>query len=346
MKRSLLAGALASCLCLSSCLLPHRYTGKVRQKIRAEEITSIAFGSCSNQNKPQPVLEAVVKRKPDLFVYLGDNIYSNTDVMAVMRWKYRKLLLKREFRQLVDSVPVIAVWDDHDYGFNDSGAEFKKKEGAKRVFLRFWNEPAGSQRRKHKGIYTSVLYGKEGRRVHLILLDTRTFRSGVLEKDNKYIPRPDTNATMLGSEQWAWLREKLKVPAQVTVIATSTQFAVEYNTFETWANLPSEQQRMLRLIKESGVKGLVFISGDLHYSELSKISAEGHYDLYDLTSSGITEVADGVEKNSNRVGEPFLGQNYGMLEFEWTESPVIHFRVFDKDNAVRLHKAVKLEELR
>lgn len=230
----------------------------------------IAFGSCADQEKPQPILDEVVAREPDLFVYLGDNIYGDTEDMALLRRKYDQLGEKREFRALRAEVPTFAIWDDHDYGVNDGGKEYPMKEASKKVFLDFWREPCESSRRARPGIYHSHLFEGQGRVLQLILLDTRTFRdplarNPVASWKNDYHPDPDPAKTLLGEAQWRWLSEELRRPADVRIIASSIQFAHEYNGWESWTNLPGELLKMLRIIGEAGANGVVFISGDVHW---------------------------------------------------------------------------------
>jgi len=233
-------------------------------------ITKIAFGSCSHEDKNQPLLSLAAKESPDLFIYLGDNIYGDTRDMGKLLGKYQKLANKPEFQELIDSTTILATWDDHDYGENDAGRHYPMKMESKEIFMMFWKEPAESERRTHEGIYHSLLYGPEDKRVQIILLDTRTFRDDLTKlKDKKnykndYEPCQTPDSTMLGAEQWVWLEEQFNKPAKVRIIVSSNQFAHEYNGWESWTNLPHEQKKMLDLIKSTKANGVVFISGDVH----------------------------------------------------------------------------------
>src|SRR5687768_3550031 len=133
-------------------------------------ISKIAFGSCAEEYMPQPVLDLVIKHKPDLFVYLGDNIYGDTHDVNVLRAKYDSLAIKPEFQRLKKAVPIIATWDDHDFGWNDDGRYYPFKKESKELFLNFFGEPSNSDRRKREGIYTSYMYEANGRRLQVILL--------------------------------------------------------------------------------------------------------------------------------------------------------------------------------
>jgi len=103
--------------------------------------TRIAFGSCSKQFKPQPILRKIVEKRPDLFIYLGDNIYADTYDMQVIRDKYDELGSKPEFQTLREKVTVLSTWDDHDYGANDAGKEYPRKAESREIFFDFWKVP-------------------------------------------------------------------------------------------------------------------------------------------------------------------------------------------------------------
>ncbi len=314
-------------------------------------VTKIAFGSCADQDKPQPILEKLAAINPDLFIYLGDNIYGDTRDMEVLKAKYKTLVDKPEFQKLWTYAEVLAVWDDHDYGENDAGRHYPFKEASKEIFLDFWKEPLDSKRRKHKGIYHSLMYGSTGQRVQIILLDTRTFRDDLvkvqdtLKFKNDYEPNLSPDSTILGEEQWQWLELQLSKPADVRIIASSNQFSHEYNGWESWTNVPNEQKRMLDLIKKTKANGLVFISGDVHWGELSKMEIPDQYPIYDVTSSGITQEWDSVEPNNNRVGEVIRDNNVGLIEIKWDAEPELTFMILDVQMRERVKHTIQLKSL-
>src|SRR5437879_8884535 len=140
-------------------------------------LSRIAFGSCAKQDKPQPIWDAVVETKPQRFISLGDNIYADTEDMDVMRAKYALLDKQPGYQKLKKTCPILATWDDHDYGANDAGAEYPKKREAQQVFLDFFGVPKDDPRRKQEGVYNAQVFGPKGKRVQVILLDGRYFRS-------------------------------------------------------------------------------------------------------------------------------------------------------------------------
>lgn len=322
----------------------------VKATVITDTIHRVGFGSCAKQTKDMPVLLAAKDIGLDVFVWLGDNLYGDTDDMAVLRSKYIQLGCRPEFRALNSTVPFIATWDDHDYGRDDAGKEYPFKEESKSLFLDFWNEPKHSERWHRPGIYHAQTVGQEGSRVQIILLDTRTFRDTIPPAKGKgfkhdYRPHTGTDATMLGEEQWEWLRQKLLEPADVRIVASSNQFGISYNGYEAWANFPHEQQRMVQLIKDTRANGVVFISGDVHWAEISRLEAEGCYPLYDITSSGITQTWPTLEANSNRVGRAYKPNNFGVIDIDWADGQLTFEIRNVKGRKVRGHK-VKLSDLR
>lgn len=317
-------------------------------------VQRITFGSCADQNKPQPILYQAAGTKPDMFIYLGDNIYGDTEDMEVLKAKYKKLGDKTEFKTLNKMTQVLAVWDDHDYGVNDGGREYSKKAESKEIFLDFWKEPKVSQRREHEGIYHSLLYGQGDRKVQVILLDTRTFRDklvwiGKSKEDkakykNDYKPNTSADSTFLGEEQWKWLEEQFKVPAEIRIIASSNQFSHEYNGYESWTNVPHEQQKMVDLIEKTQANGVIFISGDVHWGEISKLPVENGYPIYDVTSSGITQEWGSTEPNKYRIGKVIRDNNFGQIDIDWVLETIEMKLVNVKGEVEESHK-IKFHEI-
>jgi alkaline phosphatase D len=298
----------------------------------------ILFGSCLDPRKPHPVLSTIVGFEPDLFIFLGDNVYADTENRAQMARRYRELAESPRFQTLRRACPVMAVWDDHDYGKNDAGAGFPAKEMSRELFLDFWQVPDDSPRRDHEGVYHAALLGPQERRVQIILLDTRYFRSPLKRgspaspANGPYVPLTGPEVTLLGEEQWRWLEEQLRVPARLRLIASSIQVLTEPHGWESWANFPGEQKRLLNLLKKTGAEGVLFISGDRHFGELSVLEQDDFYTLYDLTSSGLNRRFPARRPNENRrrVGDYFLYENFGMISVDWgAPDPVLTLGLFD-----------------
>lgn len=320
--------------------------------------TKIAFGSCGQEDEPQPILALAAEYKPDLFIYLGDNIYGDTDNMDTLQAKYNRLAAKSEFQKLKSSTEMLAIWDDHDYGRNDAGKYYPYKTQSKEIFLKFFGEPENSERRKHEGIYQS-LYKKYGdKTLQIILTDNRTFRSDLLLYDSTkklpresyfykpdYAPHTSPDSTLLGEAQWKWLEGELAKPADLRIICSGSQFGIEFNGYEAWANFPHEQKRMLDLIKKTKASGVIFLSGDVHYAEISKLENEGAYPIYDVTASGITSTWDFATQNKNRIEGPVMDNHFGLLTIDWAANPTIKMEIIDKRNNQRIEYTIKLSDI-
>lgn len=319
-----------------------------------ESETRILFGSCLDAEKPHPILNRIISMNPDLFIFLGDNIYADTIHPEKMEKKYRALSSSLLFQRLRVTCPVLAVWDDHDYGANDAGKEYPMKLASRRIFLDFWKVPPDSSRRENPGIYDSALVGSFERSVQIILLDTRYFRTSLRRgraptpAQGPYIPDSSADAALLGDRQWDWLESQLELPARIRIIVSSIQVLAEHHGWESWANFPEEQKRLFRLVKKTGAEGVLFISGDRHFSELTVRIMENLYPLYDLTSSGLNRIfpAKAPTENRYREGKYYLKENFGMISIDWSRpDPLILLRIYDEGANIKLEKALPLSSL-
>lgn len=301
-------------------------------------LETIAFGSCSDEDVPQPLWAPILGSDPDLWVWLGDNIYADTEDMSVMWGKYEMQLAQPGYEDLRERMPVIGTWDDHDYGLNNAGREYPMREESQQLLLDFLGVPEDSPRRSREGVYASHSYGPEGQRVKVILLDVRYHRA----------PR-STDGEMLGEEQWRWLESELRESdAQVHLIGSGIQVLPVDHGYEKWANFPSERERLLTLIAGTGAPGVILLSGDRHIAEIMRLDDPRiGYPLYEITSSGMThswEEAD--EPNRYRVGPLMTRLNFGTLELDWGQAPVeLRLQVRDQENVLVLEERTTLAEL-
>lgn len=311
----------------------------------------IAFGSCVHQSLPQPALMAAAAMKPDLFIWLGDNIYGDTTNMETLARKYQKQGARTEFQTLWSQAGAVrAVWDDHDYGSNDAGREYPFRAESEALFLDFWQVPADSDRRQHPGIYGTEMFHDGAHSVQLILLDTRYFRDPPLHHErgdgfkNDYRPHETAEATYLGDAQWAWLDTVLQQPATIRIVASSTQFGHSYNGWESWTNFPHEQAKMVSLLREHNANNTLFVSGDVHWGEISRYTPDDGPPIYDVTSSGINQVWPTTEPNDNRVGDVVRVNNFGVIDIDW-QGQNIHLQLRDKLGKVVEQTTVSFSEI-
>ena len=289
----------------------------------------------------------------DLALFLGDNIYADTEDMVVMRAKYGQLAANPDFARLRHTVPILATWDDHDYGVNDSGADYPMRDAAQKEFMDFWQVPGDSPRRQRKGVYDAHIFGPEGKRLQVILLDTRYFRSplktGPRRVGGPYHPDDDPDKTMLGADQWKWVEAQLRQPAELRVIVTSIQCIPQAAGQETWSNLPRERRRLLELIENTNAGGVILLSGDRHWSELSKLDEGVPYPIYELTCSSFNQIHPRGTPTENRYrasDTTYHRENFGVIAINWEAEPGVTLQIRDIEGGVRIEKKIPLSELR
>ncbi len=320
---------------------------------RGEKIVSkIALGSCANEDWEQPIWNPIVEQNPDLFLFLGDNVYADTEDMKVMQAAYDKLAAKPGYQRLLQTCPVVAVWDDHDYGVNDGGAEYAMRDSSETIFHRFFDTPADADSRKRRGIYDVRYFeGPEREVLQIIQLDTRYFRSRPTPLPQRgergpYGKNTDPDATVLGEAQWAWLETVLKAPADLRIIMSSYQLLPQDHNWELWENFPNERVRFLKLLRACETGPVLIVSGDRHMGEIMELKVSDPnspgFPVYEMTSSGLSMAGGGMknEPNRHRVSPTnFQSRNFGTIEINWEKRDVL-LELRDIDGEVVDHYAI------
>lgn len=288
----------------------------------------IGFGSCNKVDKPQGLFADAAANNPNLWVWLGDIIYADTNNMKALAAMYKRLKTNPEYKKLRAKAQIFGVYDDHDYGINDGCKNYPMKKGAKKCLMDFLDVPTSHPLRKREGAYQSYTFGKGAQSIKVIVMDTRYFRDSLTpdpSKQKRYIPNMDGD--MLGEKQWRWLEQELKnSKANLNILCSSVQVIADDHGHEKWGNFPNQRKRLLSLIVKTQPKNLLILSGDRHMTEVSKMDIQGlPYPLYDFTSSGMTHVRSGdKEANRYRVGDMVVKRNFGIVKISWNgEKPVV-----------------------
>ena len=360
------------CLVLIWLCVGTGFAGLSQSLARSEEstpsetpISRIAFGSCADQNKPCPIWGKIADYHPDLMLMLGDNIYADLvdgqlkpATAARIAAGYEQLAALPDFARLRAQTTIMGTWDDHDYGNNDAGVEWEHKDEAAKMFHNFFATPSDSPRRQQRGIYDAKLFGPPGKRLQVIMLDTRYFRSQLEQgpeplpgfRARPYIAATGANTTMLGEAQWKWLGEQLEVPADLRIIATSIQLLSNQHPFEKWGTMPNERDRMFELIRQKAASGVVFLSGDRHLGEISCEPKVVGYPLYDVTASGLNQANQGwraPEPNLLQVASLHYGNHFGSIEIDWEQDiPTIKLQLRHEDGEIAVQSRLKLSLLK
>lgn len=315
-RRGLLLGGMA---------LPFASLFKTRAQTRND--FTIAFGSCNEDLLPQDFWRSIAAFRPDVFLFCGDNVYCDSYDIAEKQIIYDGLGANPEFARFRRQVPIVATWDDHDYGVNDCGAEYPAKLESKKLFLDFFGEPVDSARRERGGVYTSHWLGTAPFNVQILMLDLRWFRTGT---------------QLLGEEQWEWLERELRKPAGLKLLVSSSQFAADEHRWDRWTLYPEEQLRLLTLVDDLRLENFVVLSGDMHYGEFSRTFTPLGREIIDFTSSGLNhfETAEGIP-NPNRLAVFDTTANFGLVRVDWVERQT-HLELRDKKGGLLMDYVLPL----
>ncbi|MCI5043053.1 MAG: alkaline phosphatase family protein [Aquisalinus sp.] len=330
-------------------------------------ITRIAFGSCLKQEDDQSMWNTVARSEPDVFLFIGDNVYgdnySGEPGLPELHDAYATLAESGPFATLRQQTPLLVTWDDHDYGLNDNGASFQYREDAEALFEEVWAIPEDSPVRARPGIYDSRMIGSEdGKRVQILMLDTRFFRSDLKETNERnapgkerYLPDTDPTKTMLGKEQWLWLAQELNQPADLRIIASSIQVIADGHGWEAWRTLPKEREKLYATISAAGAENVIFVSGDRHAGGIYRRNLVTTYPLYEMTSSSLNAPLSAwrdvtapdfrQEAGPHRIGDMFYDANFGLIDIDW-ETEVVFLRLTDENGETVREQKIPLSELR
>ena len=297
----------------------------------------IAFGSCLDQEDPQPIWNSVFKEDIDSFIFLGDNVYGDIPSGKLNKMHEAYKLQSKMIPSWLFKKNVEVIWDDHDFGENDGGASYPLKHEAQKLYLDFWKIPSNDVRHSREGIYTNKIININGFKINLILLDTRYFRSDLKKTKGVkpvYLKNEELNATILGNQQWSWLTEVIKIKTDLTIIATSIQLLATEHRFEKWSNFPADHLKLKNLLKSQS-RPIVVISGDRHQGAIYKDE-----NIYEITSSSLNKTISSIfgrpkEVDKYMLGEMFSGENYGLITVN-TDKKIVDIEIKDiNGNRVR-----------
>jgi len=287
----------------------------------------VAFGSCPKfqDDRVQPIWQVISGFDPDLFFWIGDNIYGDTLDPDILREEYRRQRDVHGLQPLLHNVPHLAIWDDHDFALNNHDRENPIKFESLEVFKDYWVNPAYGLP-DTPGVFFTYSYGK----VDFFFLDGRFYR----DPDNA----EDTpEKTMLGAAQFEWLQRELAASEAIfKVIVSGGGFSKMRGVGgDSWAAFLNERNRLFDFIRDREITGVVLASGDSHIGELNVIpwSDRGGYDYYDLVSSPLAQrnPDSWLHQRPERRIRPvyFKGSSVGVIDFIFDDEPRLMYRIID-----------------
>ncbi len=316
----------------------------------------VAFGSCNYINEAEfdrpgkpygsgySIFESINSKNPDIMIWGGDNNYlreADWDSKTGIYHRNTHSRSIKEMQPLLAKTQNFAIWDDHDFGPNDSDRSFYNKNLTLEAFKNFWaNKSYGMSPEQNDGNYSTFNWGD----AQVFLLDDRFFRS---PND-----RITGEKTMLGKAQFEWLIDALSFSkASFKIIVIGGQVLNEFADTENYGHFPEEKQKLLKEILDNKIKGVLFLTGDRHFAEMSVLQREGTYPIYDWTvspfTSGIASKEVINEENKFKVkGSTFVQNNFGLLSFSGSkETRQMKLSLFDKDGKELWNKIILKTDL-
>jgi len=313
----------------------------------------VAFTACAGYApEHERVWNTIGNRNPLALLMLGDNVYIDDPEHALtQQFCYYRRYSRPEWRELVSGIGVYAIWDDHDFGKDDSfgGPKIDTpvwKREVWNVFTQNWNNPAYGGGEKQPGVWFDFHIGD----THFIMLDGRYYRKANERKGAK--PADDETLSMLGPVQLAWLKETLKTSdATFKIISSPVPWAdgttPGRNRFDKWEGYPDERKEIFDFLSEQKINGVVLLSGDRHRSDARRIDRENGYALFDFMSA----IPTNYHTHPLVKGPGYLfGHNskntFGMLHIDTTlEDPKLTFEIVTIDDESIWSYDLRLSEL-
>lgn len=317
---------------------------------------TVAFGSCMYINETKfdrpgkpygsgyAIFESIAKKKPDIMIWGGDNTYlreADWDSKTGIYHRNTHSRSIKEIQALLAKTQNFAIWDDHDFGPDDSDRSFYNKHLTQKAFKDFWgNKSYGISPEQNEGVFSTFNWGD----AQFFLMDDRYFRS----PDN----RITGDKTMLGNTQFEWLIDALSASkASFKIIVIGGQVLNAVPDTENYGRFPEEKEKLLQEITDNKIKGIFFLTGDRHFAEMSMLSRENTYPIYDWTVSpltaGITSTKVLNEDNKFKVkGSSFVQHNFGTISFLGSaENRQMKLTLFDTNGNELWNKTILKKEL-
>lgn len=322
-----------------------------------------AIGSCAYVNEERfdrpgtpygsdyGIFSTLAAQQPEFMLWMGDDVYYReadwtTESGMRARWAHSRSL--PELQPLLASTAQYAIWDDHDFGPDNSDRTFAGRERSLRVFEDYWLNP-GAGLPEAPGVFFSFQWGD----VDVFMTDGRYYRA-----PDELPVGPDKR--MLGRAQLDWLEESLvssTAPFKFVVMgsqvlnpnAPERPSDAGRHKVEGLRNFPADLDELLDFLRTRKVEGVVFLSGDIHQAQLMKMQPEGLYPLYEFTSSSLTAGLSALdEENPARVPGTLVkdAHNFGIVEVTGPRGErVLTLRAFDLAGVERWRHSIAQREL-
>ncbi|HEY0968833.1 MAG TPA: alkaline phosphatase D family protein [Opitutaceae bacterium] len=325
---------------------------------------SFLFGTCAYLNderydrpgtpygKGTEIFRHMGDSGADFTLWGGDNLYlreADFSSESGIWYRYSHDRATPDLQKLFASMHHYATWDDHDYGPNDANKSYEFKATTLAAFKAYWGNPTWGEP-DNPGVYGKFYWGDAA----FILLDNRYHRD-----DSNLDQAKHPEKTQYGAQQLDWLKQSLLAAQQLShyafkFIVTGGQVITSFGgSSETFDYFRHEREEILQFIKDQKITGVIFLSGDVHFTELARTKLTDTQWVYELTSSPLSSGVHNVER-AGRLHDPMrvdgtlvIDQNYTKLSLSGPANDrVLTIRCYDKTNALRWEHAIKASDLK
>jgi alkaline phosphatase D len=323
------------------------------------------YGSCAYFNespfdrpgepygKGTGIFQHMAESGADFMLWGGDNWYyrePDFDSISGLWYRVQRDRATPDLQKLLAAMPNYATWDDHDYGSNDANRSYELKDETLEIFKSYWANPSWGEA-GNPGVYGKFFWGD----AVFFLMDDRTYR----DDDKLDASATREMKTQYGARQREWLKQSLLAAQTLRhftwkFIVTGGQVITDFGgASETFGHYPDERADLLDFIKQHKITGVVFLSGDVHFTELAKKKLTDTQWVYELTSSPLSSSSWPADRSPRKddpqrvEGTIVTDQNYCVLSLHGPkEDRVLTIACYDKTNAKRWERDIHAAELK
>lgn len=252
---------------------------------------SFGWGTCTNIAYRPPRAEDRqiaddIALEPNLrfFAQLGDIHYqdvaninpplSGQAAIDEFHRQWKDSIEHERYEAMMRKVPMVYMYDDHDYGKNDSGRAMRLRSQS----LEFYHKWAPYYGLVETGVHDAMYRRFDVGRLAFILMDQRSMADDTNAPD-------DANKTMIGTAQKTWLfnqMDDIKSKGMVMVMLNTRQWTIpqfktayqdQYNedgpnvpvTPDAWSGFSTERKEIANAIASRGLGyQTISLTGNLH----------------------------------------------------------------------------------
>lgn len=266
--------------------------------------------ACGQTGSTHSVYTSILNEDPLFYLCTGDFFYSDIGVNDpdLFRQSYQAVMASTVQRTLYQNVPIVYVWDDHDFGPDNSNGGSASRPAARSVYQEYVPHYPLAEGSGDIPIYHTFSQG----RVKFIVTDQRS------EKDSPNIT-DDANKSTMGATQKAWLKQELMDGRDnyKLIVWVNSYPWIGNDSSDHWGGYTTERDEIAGYIKTNNIDNLCMIAGDAHMVAID----DGSNNIYPDGQPGFPVLQSAaLDKNGSVKGGPYSegtypgGGQYSLIE--------------------------------